>query len=398
LLQLFQAAADIPTRFFSGAEVPRQTILIVDDNPENLMVLGELLRDHYKVRAANSGARALQLAATAPLPDLILLDVMMPQMSGYEVLEQLGAAPETRDIPVIFTTAMTSTEDEQRGLVLGAVDYITKPLRPAIVLARVHTHLELKLARDRLRSSNNHLEGEVARRMHENTVIQDVSIRALARLAETRDNETGNHILRTQNYVRALALRMRLHPRFAAQLDERSISLIAKSAPLHDIGKVGIPDRVLLKPGKLTPDEWEIMKTHAKLGAEAISRAEADMHEPIKFLLYAKQVAMHHHERWDGSGYPDGLVGDAIPVAARLMAVADVFDALISPRVYKPAFSVEKARTIMAEQRGRHFDPDLLDSFLDGFDEFCAIAREHPDEHPAEEPDAGFVVAATGAG
>lgn len=378
--------------------MPRQTILIVDDNPENLMVLGELLRDHYKVRAANSGARALQLAATAPLPDLILLDVMMPQMSGYEVLEQLGAAPETRDIPVIFTTAMTSTEDEQRGLVLGAVDYITKPLRPAIVLARVHTHLELKLARDRLRSSNNHLEGEVARRMHENTVIQDVSIRALARLAETRDNETGNHILRTQNYVRALALRMRLHPRFAAQLDERSISLIAKSAPLHDIGKVGIPDRVLLKPGKLTPDEWEIMKTHAKLGAEAISRAEADMHEPIKFLLYAKQVAMHHHERWDGSGYPDGLVGDAIPVAARLMAVADVFDALISPRVYKPAFSVEKARTIMAEQRGRHFDPDLLDSFLDGFDEFCAIAREHPDEHPAEEPDAGFVVAATGAG
>ena len=350
------------------------------------MVLGEMLRDHHKVRAANSGARALELAAMAPLPDLILLDVMVPGMNGYEVLEQLRVSPKTRDIPVIFTTAMGSTEDEQRGLVLGAVDYITKPLRPAIVLARVHTHLELKQARDRLRNSNTLLESEIARRMHENTVIQDVSIRALARLAETRDNETGNHILRTQEYVRALALRVRVHPRFAAQLDEHSISLIAKSAPLHDIGKVGIPDCVLLKPGKLTPDEWAIMKTHAKLGADAIIRAEANMHEPIKFLVYAKQVAMHHHERWDGSGYPDGLVGDAIPVAARLMAVADVFDALISPRVYKPAFPFEKARSIMTEQRGLHFDPDLLDPFLEGFDEFCAVARRHPDTHPADEP------------
>jgi putative two-component system response regulator len=364
----------------------QQTILIVDDNPENLTVLGELLRGHYKIRAANSGQRALRLASQAPLPDLILLDIMMPDMSGYEVLERLRAAPETRDTPVIFTTAMSGTEDEERGLVLGAVDYITKPLRPAIVLARVHTHLELRQARIRLQRDNVSLEAEVARRMRENLMIQDVSIRALARLAETRDNETGNHILRTQEYVDALARRARAHPRFASQLDEHSITQIAKSAPLHDIGKVGIPDHVLLKPGKLTPDEWVVMKTHAKLGADAIRRAVSDTRHPVPFLTYAMQIAHHHHERWDGSGYPDGLAGDAIPLAARLMAVADVFDALISRRVYKKPMPNEEARAIMVAQRGQHFDPDLLDTFVAGFDEFCDIARRHPDEDAAAAP------------
>lgn len=364
--------------------MPNRTILIVDDNPENLTLLGELLRERYRVRAANSGARALQLVAQAPVPDLILLDIMMPGMSGYEVLEALRAEPGTRDIPVIITTAMGSADDEQHGLVLGAVDYITKPLRPAVVLARVHTHLELKCARDRLRRDNASLELEIARRMHENQVIQDVTIRALARLAETRDNETGNHILRTQAYVEALARRARMHPRFAAALDEHAIALIAKSAPLHDIGKVGIPDQVLLKPGKLTAQEWEVMKTHARLGAEAIARAVEDTHQPVEFLAHARQIALHHHERWDGSGYPDGLAGDAIPLSARLMALADVFDALISRRVYKGAMSPDEARHIMQEQRGRHFDPDLLDLFLAGFEDFCAIAQRYPDETPAE--------------
>jgi putative two-component system response regulator len=354
-------------------------VLIVDDNPQNLTVLGELLCQHYKVRAANSGRRALELAAQHPLPDLVLLDVMMPGMSGYEVLEQLRADPRTRDIPVIFTTAMNAAEDEQRGLVMGAVDYITKPLRPAIVLARVHTHLELKRARDLLRRDKSLLEVELAQRLRENQVIQDVSIRALARLAETRDNETGNHILRTQHYVHSLAQRARAHPRFAAALDEHTVELMAKSAPLHDIGKVGIPDHVLLKPGRLDAAEWDVMKTHARLGAEAIERAVADTHQPVRFLSFAHDIALHHHERWDGAGYPDGLSGDAIPLAARLMAVADVFDALISQRVYKPAMSFEAARDIMQAQRGKHFDPDLLDLFLDGFEDFCAIARRHPD-------------------
>ena len=215
----------------------QSTILIVDDNPENLTVLGELLCERYSVRAANSGARALQLAMQTPLPDLILLDIMMPGMSGYEVLERLQDTPKLRDIPVIFTTAMNAEEDEQRGIALGAVDYITKPLKPTIVLARVQAHLELKLARDRLQQVNESLEVEIARRMRENLNIQDVTIRALARLAEIRDNETGNHILRTQHYVHALAERASRHPRFADELDEQSISLIAKSAPLH--AKIG---------------------------------------------------------------------------------------------------------------------------------------------------------------
>ena len=198
--------------------------------------------------------------------------------------------------------------------------------------------------------------------------------------AEAGDNETGNHILRTQAYVEALARRARMHPRFAAALDEHAITLIAKSAPLHDIGKVGIPDQVLLKPGKLTPEEWLVMKTHARLGADALARAVEDTHQPVEFLTYAQQIALRHHERWDGSGYPDGLAGDAIPLSARLMALADVFDALISRRVYKGAMTPLEARQIMAEQRGRHFDPDLLDLFLAGFDEFCAIAQRYPDE------------------
>ena len=359
------------------------TILVVDDNPENLTVLCELLADQYRVRAANSGVRALQLARQQPLPDLVLLDVMMPGMNGYEVLEQLRQSPLTRDIPVIFTTALSSIEDEQHGLALGAVDYVTKPLRPAIVLARVRTHLELGHAREKLQRHNTELEAEVHERMQENLLIQEVSIRALARLAETRDLETGNHLLRTQAYVRTLGQQLKDHPRFRAELDDHTIALMARSAPLHDIGKVGVPDRILLKPGKLTPDEWTVMQTHARMGAEAIARAESDAEQPVQFLAYAKQIAAHHHERWDGTGYPDHLAGEVIPVAARLMALADVFDALISRRVYKPPMSFEQARTIIVGDRGTHFDPAVADAFMACFDEFCAIATRHSDDQAA---------------
>ncbi|NKI94183.1 two-component system response regulator [Rhizobacter sp. SG703] len=356
------------------------TVLIVDDNPDNLQVLGELLQVDYRVLAARSGERALQLARRHPAPELVLLDLMMPLMDGHQVLQALRDDPATCDIPVIFATAMDSTDDERHGLAEGAVDYITKPLRPAVVLARVRTHLALKQARDSLRDEKAALQAELLLRRRENERIQDVAMRALARLAETRDNETGNHLLRTQAYVEALARRAGGHPRFRAELDEHAIALIAKSAPLHDIGKVGIPDRVLLKPGPLTPDEWAVMKTHARLGADAIAHAVADTHAPAPFLSYACEIALHHHERWDGSGYPDGLAGDAIPLAARLMAVADVFDALISRRVYKSALGFGEVRCIMAAQRGRHFDPDLLDAFLADFDAFCTIAQCHPDE------------------
>jgi putative two-component system response regulator len=355
------------------------TVLVVDDVPENLTVLGELLVREYTVRAANSGPAALRLAVTHPQPDLILLDLMMPGMDGYQVLQHLRDDPRTRDIPVICVTALDATEDEERGLSMGAVDYITKPLRPSVVLARVRTQIELKRARDRLSNQNAFLEAEVARRMTENQLAQDASIHALARLAETRDPETGNHILRTQEYVRRLGQLLRTHPRFAPSLDDHAIALLAKSAPLHDIGKVGIPDSILLKPGRLDTAEWEIMKTHSAIGAEAIERAEADAQQPIEFLAVAKQIARHHHERWDGHGYPDGLAGDAIPLAARLMALADIFDALISRRVYKPALPHLRAREIIAGSRGTHLDPDVVDVFIADFDTFRAIAERHAD-------------------
>lgn len=361
------------------AKINLKTILIVDDAPENLTVLSELLQPAYLVRAATSGAKALRIALTAPRPDLILLDVMMPGMDGYQVFEQLRSNPATFDIPVIFVTAMDNMEAELHGLDVGAVDYITKPVVPPIVLARVNTQLELKQARDRLRDQNSYLEAEIAKRMAENELIQEVSIRALAHLAETRDPETGNHILRTQSYVQQLALKLQPHPRFASTLHDRYIRLLARSAPLHDIGKVGIPDSILQKPGPLTAEEWDIMKTHAQLGSEAIELAERDADETVEFLFLAKEIARWHHEKWDGTGYPDGLAGDAIPVSARIMAIADVFDALISRRVYKNPMSYDKVQDIIASGRGGHFDPDMTDTFLAHFKIFCDIAERHSD-------------------
>jgi putative two-component system response regulator len=288
----------------------------------------------------------------------------MPEMDGFEVCRRLKADENTRDIPVIFLTARHEIEDERHGFEIGAVDYITKPVSPPIALERVKTHLQLKETRDFLKDKNAYLEQEVARRTRDISTIQDVTMMAMASLAETRDNETGNHIRRTQHYVRALALQLRNHPRFAAHLDEESIELLYKSAPLHDIGKVGVPDHILLKPGKLDADEFEIMKTHTTLGKNAIAAAENLLHSPNSFLQLAREIAHSHHEKWDGSGYPEGVSGDAIPFAARLMAVADVYDALVSRRVYKPAIPHEKAYAIILEGRGGHFDPDVVDAFM----------------------------------
>lgn len=357
-------------------------ILIVDDMPENLLVLGDALRQSYHVKIANSGARALEIASASPRPDLILLDVMMPGMDGYAVLERLRHDPGTRDIPVIFITAADSEADEERGFELGAVDFIHKPIRPSIVQARVRTHLELKATRDALYNRNLNLETEVQRRIRENRQIQDVSMRALASLAETRDNETGNHIRRTQNYVELLARALRPHPRFAALRAEGIIELIVKAAPLHDIGKVGIPDHILLKPGPLDADEWRIMQTHARLGAEAIEAALLDENDqtPLAFLHIAMDIAYSHHEKWDGSGYPDGIKGEAIPISARLMAVADVFDALISRRVYKPPMPFHEAARIIRAGAGSHFDPEIVAAFDACFDACVAIAQRYADD------------------
>ncbi|WP_182309978.1 two-component system response regulator [Aeromonas media] len=355
------------------------TILIVDDSPENLMVLTELLSPSYRVLAAQSGEKCLRIASGKTRPDLILLDVMMPGMDGYEVLKHLRINPDTRRIPVVLLTALADLQSEEYGLSLGAADYITKPIKPAIVQARVRTQLEAKQARDGLQDQNAALEAEVARRMTENDLIQQVSIRALAHLAEIRDPETGNHILRTQAYVRLLASALASHPRFSDTLTPRYIDLLSRSAPLHDIGKVGIPDHILLKPGKLTPEEWQTMRTHAKLGSDAIEEAEQDIEQPLAFLTLAKEIAHWHHEKWDGSGYPDGLQGDAIPLSARLMALADVFDALINVRVYKPAMSYEEARALILSGSGQHFDPDVVAAFDGHFEQFVIIAERYQD-------------------
>jgi len=362
-----------------------KSILIVDDMPENLEVLDGLLRSAgYRVKAANNGRLALRLAHDAEAPSLILLDVMMPGMDGYAVLDALRADPATRDIPVIFVTALAGAGDEEAGLARGAVDYIAKPLKPLVVLARVRTQLQAKLARNQLRDQNTWLEQEVARRMTENDRIQAVSIRALAELAETRDNETGAHILRTQIYVRVLAEQLATHSRFASTLTPAYINLLARSAPLHDIGKVGIPDHILHKRGKLDADEWTVMKTHALLGAQAIEHAEQDSSgpgggEPVAFLSLAKEIAHWHHEHWDGSGYPDALAGEVIPVSARLMALADVFDALSTCRVYKASFPADQVKREIVAGRGTHFDPDVVDAFITRYDDFIDIAQRHAD-------------------
>lgn len=360
-------------------KMQNDTVLIVDDTPENLAMLAQVLKPHYRVRATTSAIRALQIAMSEPRPDVILLDIVMPELDGYTVLERLKAEPVTQDIPILFVTGMDTIADEELGLQLGAVDYIIKPFQPGVVLARVRTHLELKHAKDRLKQQNALLETEVARRLNENLFIQDVSIRALARLAEVRDPETGNHLLRTQGYVRVLAQQLARHTRFQSILTPSYIETLVKSAPLHDIGKVGVPDKILLKPGRLSPEEWAIMRTHAKLGSDAIEGAERDAERLIPFLAIAKEIAHRHHERWDGSGYPDGLSGNAIPLSARLMALADVFDALISRRVYKPPLPMAHATDIIFAGRGKHFEPEIVDAFLEQQDSFLEIAEAHSD-------------------
>jgi putative two-component system response regulator len=364
----------------------KPTVLVVDDTPDNLSLMSSLLKDLYKVKVANSGEKAIKIVQSDSPPDLILLDIMMPGLSGYDVCKALKEDPTTRDIPIIFLTAMTSTEDEKNGLELGAVDFITKPVNPPIVMARVATQLHVKAAADFLKDQNEYLETEVAKRTAELSAVQDVTIMAMASLAETRDSDTGNHIRRTQYYVKALAEHLSTHPRFSGYLTEKAIDTLFKSAPLHDIGKVGIPDRILLKPGKFTPDEFEIMKSHTTLGRDAIVRAEEQLNLKVDFLNCAKEIAFFHQEKWDGSGYPTGASGDAIPISARLMAVADVYDALISRRVYKEGMPHEKAVGIIVEGKGSHFDADIVDAFVDLQEEFRAIALRYADtDHDMQE-------------
>ena len=356
----------------------QQTILVVDDTPMNIDVAKGVLTQHYFVQAATSGAMALKIIEKKT-PDLILLDIMMPEMDGYQVLTELKSKQKTKDIPVIFLTGKTQEEDEEKGLLLGAADYLSKPLSPPILLARIATHLTNAQAKQYLRHQTELLEQKVQERTHQLSKLQDVSMIALGALAESRDPETGNHLRRTQGYVQALAEHVKSHPKYEAVLTPSNITLIAKSAPLHDIGKVGVADNILLKPGKLTQIEFDEMKNHPRYAKEALQIAIAGLGQEENFLHFALEIAYGHHEKWDGSGYPLGQAGEDIPVSARLMAIADVYDALISRRVYKPAFTHDDAVQIITEGSGKHFDPDLVSGFLDINLQFNSISEAYAD-------------------
>jgi putative two-component system response regulator len=317
----------------------KPTVLVVDDTPENLDVLKGILTDAYQVKAAINGPIALKIAAKTPPPDIILLDIMMPDMDGYEVCRQLKADPLTAGIPVIFVTAKSEVADEKKGFDLGAVDYITKPVSPPLVLARVKAHLSLY---DQAR----HLENLVEQRTSELQQTRLEVIRRLGRAAEYKDNETGTHVIRMSWFCRFIAEAM--------EMPEEWCELLYNAAPMHDIGKIGIPDRVLLKPAKLDDEEWQIMQQHSAYGANIIG----DNDSPL--LAMAREIALYHHEKWDGSGYPHGLKGEEIPLTARIVAIADVFDALTSERPYKKAWSEEDAIALLQREAGKHFDPQLV--------------------------------------
>lgn len=332
-------------------------VLIVDDTPDNVWFLADALKDICIIQVARDGQSALKTVSQNPLPEIILLDVQMPGMDGYEVCRQLKLGHTTRDIPVIFVTAMGEVQNEAKGLMCGGADYIHKPFDPAIVRARVQNMAELKRYRDCLQDIIR-AQTAALRKTQVGTIM------ALADLAEWRDPETGEHIKRTQEYVRCIAQELARNPKFITELTPDFVEMLYMCAPLHDMGKVSISDAILLKPSKLTPEEFAVMQKHCEFGAAIIRRSlERIGHEP--FLEMAYQVARWHHDRWDGEGYPDGLMGEAIPLAARIMSVADVYDALISERPYKPPMEHEEAMRIIVEDRGKRFDPDVVDAFCD---------------------------------
>ena len=371
-------------------------VLMLDDQPENLHLLTHLLANDFRAHPFSDAAKFMAYIEQGKPADLILLDVLMPGRDGYEICSELRKRRELEHVPIIFLTSLTSAEDESKGLALGANDYIGKPFSPPIVLTRVKHHVSLGRTLRIIADQNDNLDDKVRERTAElerlNAELllkseeiqktQDATIIAFSSLAETRDNDTGMHLRRTQHYVRTLAQALKEHPRFVPQLDDSAIDILFKSAPLHDIGKVAIPDQVLLKPGKLTTEEFEVMKTHATHGRDAIAAAESGMGVYNSFLGAAREIAYGHHEKWDGSGYPQGIAGDAIPLFARIMAVADVYDALISKRVYKVGMPHAKAVGIISEGRGSHFDPDICDRFLLIHEQFFAIAAQFQDESP----------------
>jgi putative two-component system response regulator len=336
---------------------PGPVVLIIDDAPESIDVLRGVLGSDYQVRAAIRGAVGLELAQASP-PDLILLDVMMPEMDGHEVCRRLKANPATAKIPVIFVTTLSDAGSEARGLDLGAVDYITKPYIPSLVRSRVRTHIALH-------HQSLALEGLVRERTAELLQTRLEIIRRLGRAAEYRDNETGMHVVRMSQIARLIALRV--------GMSEEQAEVILQAAPMHDVGKIGIPDRILLKPGPLDAAEWETMKTHSAIGAEIIGNHPSDV------MQTARVVALGHHERWDGRGYPAGLRGESIPRVARVVAVADVFDALLSVRPYKRAWTIDDTIAKVKSENGHHFEPACVEALLEALPACIAIRDRYRD-------------------
>jgi len=340
-------------------EAPRKTVLVVDDTPENIDVLVGALKDEYDVKAATRGDMALQIVRSGNPPDIILLDIMMPGMDGYEVCRQLKADHTTRHIPVIFITAKIGVQDEIHGLEIGAADYIAKPISPPIVQARVRTQLALY-------DQNRELDRKVRERTAQLDDTRLQIIRRLGRAAEYKDNETGLHVIRMSHYSRILAA--------AAGVDEREADLLLSASPMHDVGKIGIPDRILQKPDKLDAYEWAIMQSHCQIGANIIG---ADTNSEL--LDMARIVALTHHEKWNGKGYPNGLDGEEIPRIGRIVAIADVFDALTSERPYKKAWSVGESVEVLQRDAGSHFDPRLVPLFLEALPEAMAVMEQYAD-------------------
>lgn len=346
-----------------NTEISRQRVMIVDDTPANLGLLEDLLvANHFDVAAFPRGSMALVAAAKQP-PDLILLDIMMPEMDGYEVCKFLKADPLTRNIPVIFISALEDTESKLRAFTDGGVDYITKPLQQEEILARVKTHLKLREMQQELQRHNQDLENLVAEKIKEISDSQLATLVAISNLAEYRDKETGRHIERTSNYCRILAEELRKESAYSRIISDNFVHNITYAAPLHDIGKMGIPDHILNKPGKLTSEEFEIMKTHVTIGIETLSRV-LEKYPKNTFIRMGLDIAGTHHEKWDGTGYPYRLAGESIPLSGRIMALADVYDALSSRRVYKEGFTHEQTREIILDGKGKHFDPEIVEAFL----------------------------------
>lgn len=354
------------------------SVLLVSEAQSSIDITTASLGEAYRVYNANGHDLATDIQQRVA-PDLILLDIDNPGNSGRELCHGLKQLALPRELPIIFLSQSSSTENEALSIALDVVDHLTLPLSKTIMLSRVRAHFAIANRASALRIYSEYLEIDVLKRKRQLAIMQDTTILALASLAETRDVDTGNHIRRTQHYVLALATHLQSNPRFSSYLDPETIDILFKCAPLHDIGKVGIPDKILLKPGRYEPEEFEIMKRHPVLGRDAILSAQKAAGETLEFFEIAKDVVYSHHEKWDGSGYPLGLSGNDIPIAGRLMALADVYDALISPRVYKTGMPHHDAAQIIVQGNGRHFDPDVVEAFVQIAPEFIDIAHQFAD-------------------